>query len=310
MTLVVVLTLSVFIGVALGALGGGGSILMVPILVYIAGVEPKLAIATSLLVVGATSAVGAFTHARAGRVRWRIGMLFGAGGMVGAFAGGLLGGYIPGPLLLLGLAAMMIVTAAAMLRDQAPPAPSDEPRLLRAVADGMAVGLVTGLVGAGGGFLVVPALVLLGGLPMSAAVGTSLLVIAMKSAAGLAGYLVNVTIAWDVAAAVTAAAICGSLIGERLTSRIPEARLRALFGWFVLVMGTFMLLEQVAPARRRSRCAATPSRRRPPQRLTRLEVSIRKSDSGREPAVHHADRARADERLRREPDTFGVILGY
>jgi uncharacterized protein len=249
MTLAAVLALSLLVGVALGALGGGGSILTVPILVYVAELEPKQAIATSLLVVGATSAAGAVTHARAGQIRWRTGMLFGAGGMIGAFGGGILGGYIPGRLLLIGFALMMVATSVAMLcgqRSKQAHARSDL-AVIPALIDGVVVGLVTGLVGAGGGFLVVPALALLGGLPMSAAVGTSLVVIAMKSFAGLAGYLTGVSIAWHIAIGVTAAAILGSVFGSWLSGRIPEARLRRVFGWFVLVTGAFVLLEQAAP---------------------------------------------------------------
>ncbi|MFI6706004.1 sulfite exporter TauE/SafE family protein [Nonomuraea sp. NPDC050478] len=249
MTLAGVLALSLLVGVALGALGGGGSILTVPILVYVAGLEPKQAIATSLLVVAATSVAGAVTHARAGRIRWRTGVLFGAGGMVGAFGGGILGGYVPGRLLLIGFALMMVATSIAMLRARRtePAHARGDVAVVRALIDGVVVGLVTGLVGAGGGFLVVPALALLGGLPMAAAVGTSLIVIAMKSFAGLAGYLTSVSIAWDLAIGVTAAAILGSVLGGWLAGRIPEARLRSVFGWFVLVMGAFVLLEQAAP---------------------------------------------------------------
>jgi len=117
----------------------------------------------------------------------------------------------------------------------------------RVLLDGAVVGLVTGLVGAGGGFLVVPALALLGGLPMSVAVGTSLVVIAMKSFAGLAGYLTTVEVDWGITLAVTAAAVVGTLVGSRLAGRIPEVALRKGFGWFVLVMGTFVLVQQ-APA--------------------------------------------------------------
>lgn len=248
MTLALVLALSLLVGVALGALGGGGSILTVPILVYVAGLEPKQAITTSLLVVGATSAAGAITHARAGRIRWRTGMLFGAGGMAGAFGGGILGGYIPGKVLLICFALMMVATSLAMLRGRrTPPARTGDIAVGRALIDGVVVGLATGLVGAGGGFLVVPALVLLGGLPMTAAVGTSLIVIALKSFAGLAGYLTSVSIAWDLAIGVTAAAVLGSVAGGWLAGRIPELQLRRVFGWFVLVMGGFVLLEQTAP---------------------------------------------------------------
>ncbi|GKV73263.1 sulfite exporter TauE/SafE family protein [Pseudarthrobacter oxydans] len=252
-TLIVVLALSVVIGLSLGVLGGGGSILTVPILVYVAGFEAKEAIAASLFVVGVTSAVSVFSHARGGRVMWRTGLIFGAAGMAGAFVGGLLGGHIPGQILLIAFAVMMVATSVAMLRGRkkksdggAPPVKHELP-LGRVLLDGAVVGLVTGLVGAGGGFLVVPALALLGGLPMSVAVGTSLVVIAMKSFAGLAGYLTTVQLDWGITLGVTAAAIVGTLAGSKLAGRIPEAALRKAFGWFVLAMGSFVLIQQ-APA--------------------------------------------------------------
>lgn len=247
LTLALVLLLSVAIGLSLGVLGGGGSILTVPILVYVAGLEPKEAIAASLFVVGATSAAGAISHAKGGRVKWRTGLLFGLAGMAGAFAGGLLGGQLPGTLLLIAFALMMIATSIAMLRGRRNVDPTKahaELPVFRVLLDGAVVGLVTGLVGAGGGFLVVPALALLGGLPMSIAVGTSLVVIAMKSFAGLAGYLSTVQLDWGLTLGVTAAAIVGSVIGGRLVGKIPEQALRKGFGWFVLVMGGFVLVQQ------------------------------------------------------------------
>jgi len=250
LTLLLVLALSVVIGLSLGVLVGGGSILTVPILVYVAGFEAKEAIAASLFVVGVTSAVSVLSHARGGRVRWRTGLIFGAAGMAGAFVGGLLGGHIPGQILLIAFAVMMVATSVAMLRgrkkknnDRAAPVRHELP-LGRVLLDGAVVGLITGMVGAGGGFLVVPALALLGGLPMSVAVGTSLVVIAMKSFAGLAGYLTAVQLDWGITLGVTAAAIAGSLIGAKLAGRIPEAALRKAFGCFVLAMGTFVLIQQ------------------------------------------------------------------
>jgi uncharacterized protein len=245
-TLVVVLALSLLIGVSLGVLGGGGSILTVPILVYVAGMDPKEAIAASLFVVGVTSAAGVISHARGGRVRWRTGLLFGAAGLAGAFLGGLLGGHLPGELLLVAFALMMVATSVAMIRGRKVDESkrhSDVP-VARVLLDGLVVGLVTGLVGAGGGFLVVPALALLGGLPMAVAVGTSLLVIAMKSLGGLAGYLSAVSLDWGLVTAVTVAAVVGSVVGGRLAGRIPEVALRKGFGWFVLVMGAFVLVQQ------------------------------------------------------------------
>lgn len=248
--LVLTVALALLVGVALGLLGGGGSILTVPLLAYVAGMEAKQAIATSLLVVGTTSAVAAISHARAGRVQWRTGLIFGAAGMAGAYGGGLLARFIPGGVLLIGFAVMMIATAVAMLRGRkevGPPDPHHRIPVPKVVAEGLVVGLVTGLVGAGGGFLVVPALALLGGLPMPVAVGTSLVVIAMKSFAGFAGYLSSVAIDWKVAGMVTAAAVVGALAGARLTALINPDSLRQAFGWFVLVMSSVILGEEVHP---------------------------------------------------------------
>ncbi len=243
--------LAVFVGVALGLLGGGGSILTVPLLAYVAGMDAKQAIATSLLVVGVTSAIGAISHARAGRVQWRTGLIFGAAGMAGAYAGGLLARFIPGSVLLIGFAVMMIATAIAMLRGRRT---VDGPQggltlpVPKIIAEGLVVGLVTGLVGAGGGFLVVPALALLGGLPMPIAVGTSLIVIAMKSFAGLGGYLSSVQIDWTVALAVTAAAVMGAIVGARLTAMVDPDALRKAFGWFVLAMSSVILAQEIHPS--------------------------------------------------------------
>ncbi|MET8910101.1 sulfite exporter TauE/SafE family protein [Micromonospora sp. NPDC004551] len=249
-SLLLTVGLAVLIGISLGLLGGGGSILAVPLLVYVADLPAKEAIATSLLVVGATSAVGVLPHARAGRVRWRTGLIFGLAGMTGAYAGGRLAEFVPAGFLLTGFAVMMLATAIAMIRGrrtaEGGPVPHELP-VFRVILDGIVVGLVTGLVGAGGGFLVVPALALLGGLPMPVAVGTSLVVIAMKSFAGLAGYLSSVSIDWGLALAVTAAAVVGSLLGGRLAGRIPADLLRKSFGWFVVVMGIFVLAQQLSP---------------------------------------------------------------
>jgi uncharacterized protein len=260
-TLTVTLAAAILIGVTLGLLGGGGSILTVPILVYIAGVPAKEAIAMSLFVVGVTAAFAVIPHARAGRVRWRSGVIFGLAGMTGAYAGGRVAEYIPGQWLLVGFAIMMVATAVAMLRGRRTridrPVPHELP-IAHVLADGVVVGLVTGLVGAGGGFLVVPALALLGGLPMATAVGTSLLVIAMKSGAGLAGYLHSVHIHWGLALAVTAAAVAGSVLGGRLAGKISQDTLRKAFGWFVIAMAAFVLLQQ-APASARHWLLTTPT---------------------------------------------------
>jgi uncharacterized membrane protein YfcA len=179
------IALAVLTGVSLGLLGGGGSILTVPILVYVIGVPAHEAIALSLLVVGTTSLSALVPHARRGSVRWKTGALFGATSMAGAYGAGKLAHLVPATILLLLFGTMMLVTAVAMMRGpraaehDAPEGPLRELPIVKIVLEGLVVGSVTGLIGAGGGFLVVPALVLLGRLPMRAAIGTSLLVIAM-----------------------------------------------------------------------------------------------------------------------------------
>ncbi len=238
--------LAVFVGISLGLLGGGGSILTVPLLAYVGGLEPKPAIATSLLVVGVTSAVGAVTHARAGRVRWRVAAIFGAAAMAGAYGGGRLAHFVPGNVLLIAFAIIMIAAGVAMLRGRRDvgdesTGPLPIPRI---VLQGVTVGMISGLVGAGGGFLLVPALALLGGLPMPVAVGTSLVVISMQSFAGFAGHLSGEAIDWKLAAMVTAAAVAGSVLGGLLTSYLQPATLRRAFGWFVLLMAAVVLAEE------------------------------------------------------------------
>ncbi|NLA66080.1 MAG: sulfite exporter TauE/SafE family protein [Leucobacter sp.] len=250
LTLIIALLLAVLVGVSLGLLGGGGSILTVPILTYVVGMDAREAIASSLFIVGVTSAVSVLSHARAGRVRWKTGLIFGGAGMVGAFAGGLAGGYIAEPVLMVLFAGMMVATATAMIRGRKVKAePADAEReglpMARIVLDGFLVGLATGLVGAGGGFLIVPALNLLGGLPMAVAVATSLLVIVMKSFAGLAGYLFSVQLNWPLLTVFTAVAIAGSFLGVKLAGIVPERSLRKGFGWFVLAMGAFVLVQEV-----------------------------------------------------------------
>lgn len=259
----VAIVLSLVIGISLGLLGGGGSILTVPILRYVLGMEAHDAIAVSLLVVGVTSAAAVVPHARKGRVRWRTGIVFGLAGMLGAFGAGRVAHFIPASVLLGLFGVMMMVTAIAMMRGRKAAsdamAPSDavartsgvrttELPIAKVLGEGLVVGAVTGLVGAGGGFLVVPALVLLGGLPMEVAVGTSLVVIAMKSLAGFAGYLGHAEIDWEIAALVAASAVGGSVIGSALAGRISPDRLRMGFAWFVVAMAFFILGQEVPRA--------------------------------------------------------------
>lgn len=253
--------LSIVIGMAVGTLGGGGSILTTPLLVYLLGFGAKQAIAASLFVVGVTSIFGLLGHARDGRVIWRTGLLFGFAGMIGAFLGGQVGQHLPGPVLLGAFSIMMGVTAVAMIRGRQTVkghGPGKGLPLFRILGDGFIVGLVTGLVGAGGGFLVVPALALLGGLPMPNAVATSLLVVAMKSFSGFFGYLLqfggpegfvhlnpHTTVNWPVTLVVTGGAIIGALSGSRLVGKIHPDKLRKGFGYFVLLMAVFILSQQI-----------------------------------------------------------------
>jgi uncharacterized membrane protein YfcA len=251
--MILAIFLSLLIGLSLGLLGGGGSILTVPILVYALEMEVKEAIATSLLVVGATSAAAMIQHARRGAVSWRVGPIFGVSGMAGAFLGGWLARYIPSVLLMVGFALVMLATAWAMLRNGQPvEKPRQEGECLdclpfgKIVLDGFVVGAVTGLVGAGGGFLVVPALTLLGGLPIHLAIGTSLLVIALKSLAGFLGYLSHVSVDYFLAGVVTASAVVGSFFGSFWAHRLHARHLRKGFAWFVIAMAVYILARQRA----------------------------------------------------------------
>lgn len=240
------LALSLLIGVSLGFFGGGGSILTVPLLVYVFDLDPKQAIASSLLVVGAASSFGAFHHWRAGNVDFRTGLLFGAAGMTGAYIGGNIGSFLDGTLLLLLFAAMMVLTAVAMWQGRRGRSPGvtakrSIPRLL---LQGLAVGSFTGLVGAGGGFLIVPALALWAGLPMRVAIGTSLLIIVLNTLAGFFGYMNHVTVDYRLIGAVTGIAIVGSFFGSYLANRIDPASLRRAFAMFVAVMAVFILVRE------------------------------------------------------------------
>ncbi len=242
--------LAALIGLSLGLMGGGGSILTVPIFVYVLGFDPKLAIAMSLPVVGVTSLIGAIGHWRAGNVRLGTAFLFGGIAMIGAYAGARLAVFVSGVVQLTLLAVVMLAAAISMFRSarRAPtganPDTDERPMslpLLIPVA--VVVGLLTGLVGIGGGFLVVPALVLLGRVPMKKAVGTSLFVIAMNAASGFAGYIGTVHVPWGFMAGFTAVAVVGILGGTALVRFVSQRALKQAFAVFLVVMGTFILYK-------------------------------------------------------------------
>ena len=240
------LALATLVGVSLGFFGGGGSILTVPLLVYVFGLPPKSAIASSLLVVAAASAVGAVRHAHAGSVDVRSGLLFGAAGMASAHAGARAAAWLDGGLLLLLFSAVMGLTASAMWRGRRAPAeaPAGGIAPTRLLLQGLAVGGLTGLVGAGGGFLIVPALVLFAGLPMRRAVGTSLVVIVLNTLAGFAGYVGHAEVDGPLTAAVATAAVAGSFLGTRLAHRVDPEALRRAFAGFVAAMAAVILVRE------------------------------------------------------------------
>jgi uncharacterized membrane protein YfcA len=209
----------------------------------------------SLLAVGATSVVALVPHARSGRVRWKTGILFGTAGMAGALVGALLATRTPAWATLSGFALLMLWTGFRMLGNAEPAACNTPARTCGtscALLRGALMGVLAGLVGAGGGFLVVPALALFGGFAMPEAIGTSLLVIAMQSSAGFVSHVSHVAqrvdVDWSLAALTTLAAIAGSLIGAQISSRVPHASLRRAFGGLVLALGVFVLCAQVWPS--------------------------------------------------------------
>jgi uncharacterized membrane protein YfcA len=247
--------LGFLIGLSLGALGGGGSILAVPALVYGAGQDAQAATATSLLLVGTAALVGMGAHWRAGRVRVRTGLAFGAAGIGGSLAGTALNRRLDPDALLLGFSALILVAAwrmlvgcptctqvgeASALRVEGSSRPTvavrdrlDAATIVKVVAAGTGVGFLTGLFGVGGGFVIVPALTLLLGMPMPEAIGTSLLVIAVNSGMALVMRLGTSTIDWGVAIPFTAAAVLGVLSGKRIADRLdPKRSLR----WFALLL--------------------------------------------------------------------------
>jgi uncharacterized protein len=257
------LALGILVGMLLGLLGGGGSILAVPIFVYIFKLDPKLAIATSLVVVGITSLFGSVTHFRTGNVDLRTALLFILGSSAGAYAAAnWLSGFLSGTTQLILFALVMLTASFFMFRGRREPEASDAPRQLTpgiialTIVQGIGVGMVTGLVGVGGGFMIVPALVLLSRIPMRRAVGTSLLVIALNSAAGFAGYISKPELRSAIAEThvgpfalvsllviFTAITIAGIFIGSALCKRISQKGLRRGFAVFLIVMGVVILVQ-------------------------------------------------------------------
>jgi uncharacterized protein len=238
------LAFAALIGLSLALLGGGGSIVTVPVLVYVLGFDPKQAIAMSLPVVGVTSLVSATMHWRRGHVQLMTALTVGLITVAGAFVGARLSTYLSGAVQLVILSVVMLAAALSMFRGA--PADGDGTASMRwelLVPVALTVGVLTGLVGIGGGFLVVPALVLLARVPMREAVGTSLLVIALNASAGFIGHLGEGALPWGFLAAFTAAAVAGALAGAQFAPRVPQATLRRAFAWFLLFLGSLVLFQ-------------------------------------------------------------------
>ena len=238
---------AIAIGVSLGLLGSGGSIITVPVLVYLIGQDEKVAIAGSLFVVGNIALAGSLQYVRAKLIDWRNVFIFGVPGMGGTYLGAVIAAWVPGIVQLALFALVMLLASYMMLR---PVELSDAPHVPRAswkiAADGLVVGVITGLVGVGGGFLIVPALVLLGGLGIHVAVATSLVIIALKSYSGFYKYLdvldaQNLELDWQTLMIVTALGVVGSYVGARYAKRMPQDKLKRWFGYFLIVMGIYIL---------------------------------------------------------------------
>lgn len=253
---------SLFIGVALGLIGGGGSILTVPVLVYLFGISPALGISYSLFVVGFTSLVGAFNNYRKGLVNFKTVLLFGASSITTVFiTRKFLIPQVPNVLSQSGsfqithallvmviFAILMLAASIAMIQNKK--ASVDENSLSKKkpvllLFYGILIGLVTGFLGAGGGFLLIPALVILMKLPMKEAVGTSLLIISLNSLIGFMGDIGRYPIDWDFLFSVTAIAIAGIFAGGFFNQKVNAEKLKKGFGWFVLVMGIYILVKEI-----------------------------------------------------------------
>ncbi|GGP87478.1 sulfite exporter TauE/SafE family protein [Saccharothrix coeruleofusca] len=243
------------IGVLLGLLGGGGSILAVPALVHGTGMPLSAAVPTSLLVVGISSITAVLPRIRVGQVRWRVAAVVGVTGAVAAFGGAAVNRLLDPRTVLVGFAGLMVVAGVRMLRgdggaggDCALPGGGVNWRgcLPKSIGVGIAVGFLTGLFGVGGGFLLIPAMVLLLGLPAPVATGTSLVVIALNSTAGFAAHSGDTALDYRIAGAFTAAAVVGSLVAGRLATRLPAERLRGGFAYLVFIIAAFVAVQAVA----------------------------------------------------------------
>ncbi len=242
------------VGLSLGLLGSGGSILTVPVLVYLVGEEEKVAIAESLGIVGAIALAGFVPYALKKQVHWRSVLLFGIPGMAGTYGGAIVAGYVSGTFQLILFAAVMVVAAVMMFLDEKKPNAAVEKDLKHAwwkiALEGLAVGVLTGLVGVGGGFLIVPSLVILVGLPMQIAIGTSLAIIALKSISGFVKYIevlenLGLSMDWELLLVFSLIGAVGSLVGKTIGSWVSNRKLKEGFACFLVLMGTYIIYMNI-----------------------------------------------------------------
>jgi len=252
--------LAIAIGISLGLLGGGGSVLALPVLVYVMGIAPKPAIAMTLIIVGTVSLVGVIPHARRGNLALKQGAIFGSATMVGAYLGARIATLplVTSALQMTLFAVSMLLAAGLMIYRTSKAEPALSTNELNSIqyikpvckycwlwlmTEGLGVGILTGLVGVGGGFAIVPALVLLGNVPMKKAIGTSLLIISCNSIAGLLGYLGHISLDWNLTVSFTFLAGFGTIIGAYLAQFVSAQQLQKGFGYFLLVVAAFVLVQ-------------------------------------------------------------------
>ncbi|MGO8838473.1 MAG: sulfite exporter TauE/SafE family protein [Limisphaerales bacterium] len=245
LTLSFALTLSALIGLSLGLLGSGGSIITLPVLVYVARVPAQQAVGMSLVIVGGTSALGTLLNLRQGAFDWRAAAFFSVSGMVGAFIGAKFTHLVSAPVLLLLFGALMLVVGTRMLRKNETDVQPQQCRVWQCLGVGVTVGVLTGFLGVGGGFLILPALVLFAGLEMKTAIGTSLAVIAVNCSGGLLGQLRYVNFDWWLTLGFLSAAMAGMFAGTRMARWLAASTLKRGFAWCVVLLGIALVARNL-----------------------------------------------------------------
>jgi hypothetical protein len=238
--------LALFAGLAMGLLGGGGSILTVPILVYVFSVDTKVAVAMSLAIVGWTALMGMYSHFKLKNISFKVAFIFGGFALPGTYFGSYLSQFISGQIQLLIFSAIMIIAAAFMFNGKKEIEESSHSLNYPLIAiSGVFVGIMTGLIGVGGGFLIVPALMFFTGIDMRKAVGTSLFIISFNSIFGFLSYLGRVEIPWNLMIIFSICSTVGIFIGAKLNTKVPQAKLKKIFAVFLIIMGIFILYKNL-----------------------------------------------------------------